>query len=72
MRTANDSSLSYTPIPILINNNNNKTSNWLDFLIHIHVHVLIFQSKFFKVAPKFGQRSCTIVQGLQPNFIKID
>ena len=34
-----------------------------------------FQSKLdfkknFKVAPKSGQSPCTIVQGLQPNFIK--
>ena len=26
--------------------------------------------KKFKVAPKSGQRPCTIVQGLWPNFIK--
>ena len=28
--------------------------------------------QFFKVAPKFGQRPCTIVQGLWPNFGKND
>ena len=26
----------------------------------------------FKVALKFGQSPCTIVQGLQPNFVKND
>ena len=26
--------------------------------------------QIFKVAPKSGQSPCTIVQGLQPNFIK--
>ena len=36
-----------------------------------------FQSKLdfleiFKVAQKSGQRPCTIVQGLWPNFIKTD
>ena len=31
-----------------------------------------FLKKFFKVAPKSGQRPCTIVQGLWPNFIKIE
>ena len=28
--------------------------------------------QIFKVAPKSGQSPCTIVQGLQPNFIKND
>ena len=36
-----------------------------------------FQSKLdflqiFKVAQKLGQRPCTIIQGLWPNFAKID
>ena len=26
--------------------------------------------QFLKVAPKSGQRRCTIVQGLEPNFVK--
>ena len=57
------------------------------FLLHflIHIHVLTFCRKFelipikigfflqiFKVALKLGQRPCTIVQGLWPNFIKIE
>ena len=29
-------------------------------------------SEIFKVAQKLGQRPCTIVQGLWPNFIKND
>ena len=28
--------------------------------------------KKFKVAPKSGQSPCTIVQGLRPNFMKIE
>ena len=28
--------------------------------------------QFLKVAQKSGQKPCTIVQGHQPNFIKID
>ena len=31
-----------------------------------------FFFNFYKVAPKSGQRPCTIVQGLWPNFIKND
>ena len=31
-----------------------------------------FFYEFFKVAQKSGQRPCTIVQGLWPNFIKIE
>ena len=48
-------------------------------LIHIHVLMLcmwfeLIQIKigFFKVAQKSGQRPCTIVHGLWPNFIKND
>ena len=48
----------------------------------MHIHVLMLCRKFelipikigflliFKVAQKSGQTPCTIVQGLQPNFIK--
>ena len=49
----------------------------------MHIHVLMLCRNFelipikfgflkiFKVAPKSGQRPCTIVQGHQPNFSKM-
>ena len=51
----------------------------------MHIHVLILRRKFelipikirfftkiFKFAQKSGQRPCTIVQGVWPNFVKND
>ena len=50
----------------------------------MHIHVLMLCRKFdlilikigfftnFKVAQKLGQSPCTIVQGLGPNFAKIE
>ena len=51
----------------------------------MHIHVLMLCRKFepipikirfflqiFKVAPKSGKSPCTIVQGLWPNFMKIE
>ena len=67
--------------PNFIKNGKERILHFYNFFWYIYMYLCcieslsLFRSKLdflriFKVAPKSGQRPCTIVQGLQPNFIK--
>ena len=67
--------------PNFIKNGKERILHFYNFFWYIYMFLCYISSlswfwskldfqKIFKVAPKSGQRPCTIVQGLRPNFIK--